>query len=364
MPKASLRNKPLTLPMHSHEHFMERCLELAANGKGKVAPNPMVGCVIVCNNIIIGEGYHEQFGGPHAEVNAIKSVNDPHLLKEATLYVSLEPCNHQGKTPPCSDLIIEKEIPYVVVACLDENPLVRGMGIQKLILNGIDVKVGVLEKEAQFLNRRFFTSITKQRPYILLKWAQSEDGFIDHDRDERDERAIISSPESHTLVHQWRSEEAAILVGTNTVISDDPQLTVRLIDGKNPVRLTFDRQKRIPSTAKILDGTSPTIVFTEGAHYYTDRAEFIPIDFSEDPLAQVMFILHERKLESVLVEGGAALINKFLEQNLWDEARVFVATKNIGSGVKAPVMKDNFTNEENVGIDKLFTYYRKEGLGD
>ncbi|HET6991096.1 MAG TPA: bifunctional diaminohydroxyphosphoribosylaminopyrimidine deaminase/5-amino-6-(5-phosphoribosylamino)uracil reductase RibD [Bacteroidia bacterium] len=345
--------------MHSQEYFMQRCLDLARRGAGKVAPNPMVGCVIVCDGIIIGEGWHEQFGGPHAEVNAIRSVNDQRLLQQSTLYVSLEPCNHHGKTPPCTELIIEKQIPYVVVACLDINPQVKGKGIQNLIMNGIDVKVGVLEKEAQELNKRFFTSVSKHRPYIILKWAQSEDGFIDHDRDEKDERAIISSPESHLLVHQWRSDEAAILVGTNTVICDDPQLTVRLIDGRNPVRMTFDRLKRIPSAAKILDGTAPTIIFTEGAHYYTDRAEYIAIDFSNNPLAQVMHILHERKLESVLVEGGAALINKFLEQNLWDEARVFVATKKIGSGVKAPVIKTDFTAEEKVGIDKLYTYYKK-----
>jgi diaminohydroxyphosphoribosylaminopyrimidine deaminase/5-amino-6-(5-phosphoribosylamino)uracil reductase len=332
---------------------MQRCLDLALRGAGKVAPNPMVGCVIVCNNIIIGEGWHEYYGGPHAEVNAIRSVNDPHLLREATLYVNLEPCSHQGKTPPCADLLIEKEIPYVVVGCLDENPLVKGRGIQKLILHGTDVKVGVLEDESKFLNRRFFTSITKQRPYIILKWAQSSDGFIDHERDEKDERAIISSSESHLLVHQWRSEETVIMVGTNTVIADDPQLTVRLYEGKNPVRVTFDRQMRIPSTAKILDGTSPTIIFTQNAHYYTDRAEFVPIDFSKDPLEQALKVLHERKFQSVFVEGGAALINKFLEHNLWDEARVFIAEKAIGNGVKAPELKTDFMKEENIGGDKL-----------
>jgi diaminohydroxyphosphoribosylaminopyrimidine deaminase/5-amino-6-(5-phosphoribosylamino)uracil reductase len=338
---------------------MHRCLDLASKGIGKVAPNPMVGCVIVHNGQIISEGWHEQFGGLHAEVNAIRKVISDDQLVEATLYVSLEPCAHTGKTPPCVDLIIEKNIPYVVVACLDENPLVKGKGIQKLILNGTDVKVGVLEKEAQFLNRRFFTSVTKNRPYIILKWAQSEDGFIDHNRDEKDGRAIISSPEAHLLVHQWRSEEPAIMVGTNTVIADDPQLTVRLTAGTNPVRITFDKHLRIPSTAKILDGTSPTIIFTEGAHYHTDHAEFIPINFSENPLEQVLFVLNEKKLQSVLVEGGAALINKFLEHNLWDEARVFVAKKKIGNGVKAPEMKCDFTNEEFVGIDKLFTYYKK-----
>jgi diaminohydroxyphosphoribosylaminopyrimidine deaminase/5-amino-6-(5-phosphoribosylamino)uracil reductase len=332
---------------------MQRCLDLALRGAGKVAPNPMVGCVIVCNNTIIGEGWHEQYGGPHAEVNAIRSVNDQSLLKEATLYVSLEPCSHLGKTPPCADLLIEKDIPYVVVACLDENPLVKGRGIQKLILNGTDVKVGVLENEAKFLNRRFFTSITKQRPYIILKWAQSSDGYIDHERDEKDERAIISSPESHLLVHKWRSEEAVIMVGTNTVLADDPQLTVRLTEGKNPVRVTFDRQLRIPSSAKILDGTSPTIIFIQGAHYYTERAEFVPIDFSKNPLQQALQILHDRKFESVFVEGGAALINKFLEQDLWDEARIFVAEKEIGSGIKAPELKTNSINEQIIGGDKL-----------
>ncbi len=332
---------------------MQRCLELAARGAGKVAPNPMVGCVVVCDNIIIGEGWHEQFGGAHAEVNAIRSVKDQSLLKEATLYVSLEPCSHIGKTPPCADLLIEKNIPYVVVACLDENPLVKGKGIQKLILNGTDVKVGVLEEESKFLNRRFFTSIAKQRPYIILKWAQSSDGYIDHERDETDERAIISSPQSHLLVHKWRSEEAVIMVGTNTVIADDPQLTVRLLEGNNPVRVTFDRQMRIPSNAKILDASAPTIIFSQGAHYYTDRAEFVPIDFSKDPLQQALRILHERKFESVLVEGGSALINKFYGQNLWDEARVFVAEKEIGKGVKAPEIKGKLVSEETIGGDKL-----------
>lgn len=343
--------------MHSHEYYMQRCLYLAEKGAGNVAPNPMVGCVIVHNGKIIGEGFHEQYGGPHAEVNAIRNVEDENLLKQSTLYVSLEPCAHTGKTPPCVDLIIEKNIPYVVVACLDENPLVKGKGIQKLILNGADVKVGVLEKEAQFLNRRFFTSVTKNRPYIILKWAQSEDGFIDHNRDEKDGRAIISSPESHLLVHRWRSEEAAIMVGTNTVIADDPQLTVRLTEGRNPVRVSFDRQLRIPSTAKILDGSAPTIIFTEGAHYYTDRAEFIPINFSANPIEQAMSVLHEKKLQSVIVEGGAAVLNKFLEHNLWDEARVFVAKKNFTRGIKAPEMKCDFTNEESVGPDKLFYFY-------
>jgi diaminohydroxyphosphoribosylaminopyrimidine deaminase/5-amino-6-(5-phosphoribosylamino)uracil reductase len=345
--------------MSMHEVYMQRALDLALRGAGNVAPNPMVGCVIVHNGQIIGEGWHQQYGGPHAEVNAIRNVTDPAMLKEASLYVNLEPCSHHGKTPPCADLIIEKEIPYVIVGCVDENPQVKGKGIQKLMLNGVDVKLGVLEEESKFLNRRFFTSHTKNRPYIILKWAQSADGFIDHERDEKDERAIISSPESHTLVHKWRSEEAVIMVGTNTVMADDPQLTVRLYEGKNPVRVSFDRQMRIPSHAKILDGTAPTIIFSQGAHYYTERAEFVPIDFSKDPIRQALSILHERNFQSLLVEGGAALINKFLEQDLWDEARVFVAEKNIGEGVKAPSFDLKQGEEKQVGVDKLYTIIKK-----
>lgn len=338
---------------------MERCLELARKGAGRVAPNPMVGCVIVRQGHIIGEGWHQHYGGPHAEVNAIRSVADQRQLSEATLYVNLEPCSHFGKTPPCADLIIEKKIPYVVIGCLDENPDVRGKGIQRLIEHGVDVKVGVLDAESRHLNRRFFTYLREQRPYILLKWAQSADGFIDRDRDDNDARTIVSSPEAHLLVHRWRSEEAVILVGTNTVIADDPQLTVRLIDGPNPVRVTFDRRNRIPHTAKILDGTSATIIFNDGPHYNTDRAEYIPIDFSGDPIKQAMEILHHRKFLSVLVEGGTAILERFLQAGLWDEARVFVSPNDFGSGVKAPVFEHKAAREEAVGPDTLYTYYKK-----
>lgn len=343
-----------------HEFYMQRCLELAAKGAGRVAPNPMVGCVIVHDGHIIGEGWHQQYGGPHAEVNAIRSVEKEALLKQATLYVSLEPCSHFGKTPPCSDLIIEKQIPYVVIGCMDENPLVRGRGVQKLIEHGVDVKIGVLEKESRHLNRRFFTAMVKQRPYILLKWAQSADGFIDHDRDQNNgERAIVSSPEAHLLVHRWRSEEAVILVGTNTVIADDPQLTVRLVEGPNPVRVTFDRRERIPPYAKILDATAPTIIFHEGAHYHTDRAEYIPIDFNGDPIREALAVLHERKFLSVLVEGGAAILNKFLAANLWDEVRVFVSQNDFSAGVKAPEMSGSPAEKQTVGPDELRTYYNE-----
>jgi diaminohydroxyphosphoribosylaminopyrimidine deaminase/5-amino-6-(5-phosphoribosylamino)uracil reductase len=337
---------------------MQRCLELARKGAGHVAPNPMVGCVIVRQDHVIGEGWHQQYGGPHAEVNAIRAVPEERMLPEATLYVNLEPCSHFGKTPPCADLIIAKKIPYVVIGCMDPNPEVRGLGIEKLIRNGVDVKLGVLEKESRHLNRRFFTYINRQRPYILLKWAQSADGFIDRDRDEDNpDRTIVSSPESHLLVHKWRSEESVIMVGTNTVIADDPQLTVRLIDGPNPVRVTFDRRNRIPHHARILDGTAPTIIFTEGAHYHTERAEYIPIDFSADPIRQAIDILYHRKFQSVMVEGGRAIIEKFLEGGLWDEARVFVSKENFESGIKAPVLELDPDATETAGSDTLFTYF-------
>ncbi|HTL81065.1 MAG TPA: bifunctional diaminohydroxyphosphoribosylaminopyrimidine deaminase/5-amino-6-(5-phosphoribosylamino)uracil reductase RibD [Bacteroidia bacterium] len=342
--------------MLTHEHFMQRCLDLAEKGLGYVAPNPLVGCVIVREGHIISKGYHRQYGGPHAEVEAIRNCPDERLLKESTLYVNLEPCSHHGKTPPCSDLIIAKGIPYVVVGCMDPNPLVKGKGMQKLIANGVDVKLGVLEKESEFLNRRFFGWIKNDRPYIILKWAESADGFIDHIRSTKQHRAIISSPEAHLLVHQWRSEEAAILVGTNTVLQDDPQLTVRLTEGRNPVRMTFDRRKRIPAEARILDGTSPTIIFTEGAHYYNDRAEFIPVDFDDDPIQQVLTLMKNRNLQSLLVEGGAALLNKFIEHDLWDEARVFVSRESLGGGVKAPDFTFSPMKTEAVGPDKLSIY--------
>jgi diaminohydroxyphosphoribosylaminopyrimidine deaminase / 5-amino-6-(5-phosphoribosylamino)uracil reductase len=345
------------LPVFSHEDFMRRCLELAQMGKGNVAPNPMVGAVIVHEGKIIGEGYHQQYGGPHAEVNAIRSVDDQSLLSQSTLYVSLEPCVHTGKTPPCADLVIEKQIPYVVIACLDENPLVKGKGVQKLITAGTDVKLGVLEKEALYLNRRFFAYHEKHRPYVILKWAQSADGFMDHVREENDgKRAIISSPESLQLVHEWRATETAILVGTNTVLQDDPQLTVRLVEGRNPVRVTFDRSMRIPSEAKIFDGSSPTIVFNSGAHYYTDKAEFIPIDFADEPLKQALKYLHHKKLNSVLVEGGAAILNEFFKSGLWDEAQVFVSPNKLNNGIKAPIIDLPFSSETNSGKDQLFRY--------
>lgn len=346
--------------MTEHEKYMQRCIQLALKGAGHVAPNPLVGAVIVRQGHIIGEGWHREFGGPHAEVNAINGVADKRLLTESTIYVNLEPSSHFGKTPPCSDLIIASKIPRVVIGTTDPNPLVKGNGIKKLIEHGTDVTIGVLENECIHLNRRFFTWINKKRPFIILKWAQSADGYIDHVRENHTkERAIISSPESHELLHKWRAEEAAILVGTNTVISDNPRLTVRLINGKNPVRVTFDRKGRIPPDAHILDGSAPTIVFTQDKNLITDRAVYIKIDFEKVPIHEAMEVLYQKNLQSVLVEGGAAILNRFISEGLWDEARVFIADKKFGNGIKAPLL-DHPVAEENVsGPDKLLIHYNR-----
>lgn len=341
---------------------MKRCLDLAEQGFGNVAPNPMVGCVIVHNGQVIAEGYHQKYGGPHAEVDAINKVLNQSLLEESTLYVNLEPCSHHGKTPPCADLIIEKKIPYVVLACQDPNPLVAGKGIAKLLHAGIDVKIGVEEENALFLNRRFITSMKKMRPYIILKWAQSEDGLIDHVRSAGQEGpAGISSEESLILSHTWRTQEAAILVGTNTVLADNPQLTARLAQGKNPIRVTFDRRDRIPSTAKILDGLAPTIVFNAERNYTTEWAEYVKIDFDSDTLHHAMAELHHRKLQSVLVEGGTAILNEFIKAGLWDEARVICSPKYLDAGIAAPKFKFPVATETSSGLDVVKVYYNSAG---
>jgi diaminohydroxyphosphoribosylaminopyrimidine deaminase / 5-amino-6-(5-phosphoribosylamino)uracil reductase len=345
--------------MNTHEKYMQRCLELAARGLGHVSPNPMVGAVIVHNDVIIGEGFHEVYGGPHAEVNAIASVDDEQLLSDSTLYISLEPCVHQGKTPPCTDLILEKKIPRVVFACFDPNPLVSGKGMTRLVQAGVDVNAGVSEAAALQRNKRFITFFEQKRPYIILKWAQTDDGFIDHEREEMGgQRAMVSGEEAQRLVHQWRGEEQAICVGTNTVIEDNPLLTVRLGEGKNPLRITFDRQGRISSDANIFNEEADTLIFSEGIALKNKHSEFIPIDFEHKPLQQMMQILAERKIQSVLVEGGAKLLQSFIDQGLWDEARIFYAPEKFESGIKAPEFSERAVEELPIGKDTLRIYYR------
>lgn len=346
--------------MISHETYMQRCIELAEKGKGSVAPNPLVGCVILCDNKIIGEGWHHKYGEAHAEVNAIASVENKELLQRATLYVNLEPCVHFGKTAPCTDLIIRHKIPHVVIGCLDSFSLVDGKGKQKLSQSGIQVESGILEKECRFLNRRFFTFHEKKRPYIILKWAETADGFIDKTRSSgSEEKAMqISSPESRKMLHQWRAEESAILIGTNTALLDNPQLTVRGVSGNNPLRLVLDQHNKIPLGHHLKDGSTPTLIFSSLRLKNEINLEYVQISFgsSTETLNAVLAELHKRNIQSVLVEGGAMLLNAFFDLGAWDETRVFMAALKAGSGVKAPNKPDLPFSSENVGGDELRIY--------
>ena len=309
------------------EKYMSRCIELAQNGFGTTYPNPMVGAVIVHENKIIGEGWHQKSGTPHAEVHAINSVRDKSLLKSATLYVSLEPCSHFGKTPPCCDLIIKNEIPNIVVGAIDQNPKVAGSGIQKLIDNGRKVEVGILKNECNALNKRFFTFHEKKRPYIILKWAESQDGFISPSEKQAQKPVWITNNYSRQLVHQWRSQEQAILVGTQTVIDDNPFLTVRDWSGNNPIRIVLDQNNRIPKQSHIFDNQSKTIVYSAA-----------DIDFNKDIGIQIAGKLFEENIQSLIVEGGRKTLQTFIDENLWDEARIFKGALSMESGTKAPVI--------------------------
>jgi len=322
--------------MSTPELFMQRCLDLALLGISDVAPNPMVGCVIVHNGLIIGEGYHKKFGGPHAEVNAIRSVENQELLAESTLYVSLEPCAHFGKTPPCSDLIIENRIPKVVIGTIDPFAEVAGKGIERMQKAGIEVEVGLLEKKCRTLNRRFFTFHEKKRPYIILKWAQTLDGFIDTDRTETLHPTWITNDLAKRLVHKQRSEESAILIGTNTAEYDNPALTVREWTGNQPIRMVIDRTGRLKPELTIFDGQAPSWVFTGIEKPDSENLKYITLDFDRNILPQMMAELFRRDILSVIVEGGGELLNSFLEMNLWDEAFVYTGNQFFGKGVAAP----------------------------
>lgn len=311
---------------------MQRALELAEQGRGQVSPNPMVGCVIVYKGVIIGEGYHHLYGGPHAEVNAINSVENPGQLRESTCYVTLEPCSHFGHTPPCADLLVNKKVKRVVIAAMDTNPLVGGKGIAKLRNAGIDVFTGVLEKEARELNRRFFTMIERRRPYVILKWAQTEDGFIA--RSNFDSK-WISSEQSRVLVHKWRAEEDAIMVGTNTARYDNPTLNVRDWFGKNPLRVVIDKQLALPTSLKLFDGSIPTLVYNTVAD--KEEKNLVKIKLDEPYfLTGILADLYKRKVQSVFIEGGSGLLNTVIASGLWDEARVFDCPVTFTNGIKAP----------------------------
>ncbi|HZW65757.1 MAG TPA: bifunctional diaminohydroxyphosphoribosylaminopyrimidine deaminase/5-amino-6-(5-phosphoribosylamino)uracil reductase RibD [Hanamia sp.] len=345
--------------MTKEEQYMSRCIQLAKLGAGNVAPNPMVGGVLVYENKIIGEGYHQRFGEAHAEVNCINNVAEENksLIEKSTMYVSLEPCAHHGKTPPCSDLIIQKKIKKVIVGCQDIFKEVAGKGIEKLENAGVEVITGVLEHECRDLNRRFFTFHQKQRPYIILKWAQSANGKIGSDGNER---ILISNDYSNRLVHKWRSEEAAILVGTNTVLKDDPSLTTRLWKGNNPVRVVIDKELKIASSFKIFNEEAKTIVFTVLKNAAEKNAQFIKLN-RQNFLKEMLHSLFENNIQSVLVEGGTKTLQSFINASLWDEARIITSKEMIiENGVEAPEMK-GFVN---CGPQKYFSdtidfFYRK-----
>ena len=341
--------------------YMRRCFELARKGLGMTRANPLVGAVIVHGDQIIGEGYHHEFGGPHAEVNAIRSVRDPSLFPESTLYCNLEPCSHHGKTPPCTILIRQKGLLRVVISNHDPFPSVNGKGIRQLEETGIEVTQDCLEEEGYHLNRRFFHYVNYRRPYVILKWAQTADGFIDLEREpgNQDGPRWISGELSRTLVHKWRSEESAIMVGTNTVLTDNPILTVRRWTGENPVRITLDRNGRLPESAEILDGTQETIVFTGVPRNYSGKIHLVHADPSYE-MVDVMEELFDRQIVSVLVEGGARLHEAFLESGLWDEARIFTGKMLFTQGVKAPEMKEDPDERFQIGDTKLEIFRNKQ----
>lgn len=336
---------------------MQRALELAKKGSGFVAPNPMVGCVIVCDGKIIAEGYHQKYGEAHAEPNAIKQVQDE-LLQKSTLYVTLEPCNHFGKTPPCADLIISKKIPRVIVGCLDPNPVVASKGIKKLHDSGIEIEYGILDKECRELNKRFFCFQEKKRPYIILKWAQTQDGFISRTPfPDKKEDNWITSDTSKKLVHQWRAEEQAILIGYNTALNDDPQLTTRLVSGNNPIRLVIDRHLKLPAHLQIFNNEAKTIVFNDIIDRVENNIQYIKID-SGNIVNDVLHQCYINHISSVIVEGGAKTLNHFISQNLWDEARIFVNPQlHFRAGIAAPEIEIHSIQSQTIGSDLLYTLY-------
>ena len=329
--------------MKIHEKYIKRCLEIAGNNTGFSAPNPTVGAVIIHNDKIISEGFTSKHGGPHAEVNAINNVKDKSLLKECTIYVSLEPCSHFGKTPPCSHKIVEVGIKKVVIGCLDENPVVKGNGVKYLKEHNCEVIVGVLEKECQFFHRRFFTNQLKKRPYIILKWAESQDGFIAPLAKDEKKPVWISNPYSRILTHKWRTEEHAILVGKNTVIEDNPSLTSREYYGRNPIRFTIDLNDKLNTNYNLFNNDSDTFKITKD-------------NISSESLNDILEYIYSKKIFSVIIEGGTNTLERFIKDNLWDEARIFTGNNTLNNGIKAPKLSRKIHSEKNILNDKLTIY--------
>ena len=344
----------------TEEKYIKRCIQLAKNGLGTTHPNPMVGCVIVYNNEIIGEGWHLKSGEPHAEVNAINSIKDKSLLSKSTIYVSLEPCSHFGKTPPCCDLIIKYKIPNVVVGTVDPNEKVSGTGIKRLQEKGVNVTVGVLEKECIELNKRFFTFHNKKRPYIILKWAESIDGFIAPLAKEKKEPVWISNEFSRQLVHKWRSEEQAILVGTKTVLEDNPKLDVRDWTGNNPTRIVLDKTDRISKNHNVKDEQINTIVITEQENLTSsENCIYENAIFDNQLTKKIADIIYKYGVQSIVIEGGKQTLQSFIDYNLWDEARVFIGNIQLKRGIIAPVLNENF-EIKNIKDDQLKLFFNHD----
>ncbi|MDA0196294.1 MAG: bifunctional diaminohydroxyphosphoribosylaminopyrimidine deaminase/5-amino-6-(5-phosphoribosylamino)uracil reductase RibD [Bacteroidetes bacterium] len=342
--------------MDQHQKYMQRALELAQLGLGNVSPNPMVGCVIVKDNRIIGEGHHMGFGGPHAEVNAVWTVKDKTLLKNADVYVTLEPCAHQGKTPPCADLLIDHKVGRVFIANSDPNPLVNGNGIKKIKSANIEMTTGILQKEGEWLNRRFFTAIQKNRPYVILKWAQTADGFIA--RDDFDSK-WISNEYSRKLVHKWRNEEDSILVGKNTAFHDNPELTTRdWANNRNPLRCVIDKNLELKKSLKLFsDGQ--TICFNCKKSETEESITYVQLNDDRLFIDNCLAYLNSKNVQSLIVEGGAALLNSFIDQNLWDEARVFTSQERFKKGIMAPAIEGQITEETQIIRDSLSVFVNK-----
>jgi diaminohydroxyphosphoribosylaminopyrimidine deaminase/5-amino-6-(5-phosphoribosylamino)uracil reductase len=340
----------------NHEHYIKRCLEISKLGIGTTRPNPSVGAVLVVDDRIIGEGFTSPYGGNHAEVNAISAVRDSSLLATATMYVTLEPCSHFGKTPPCADLIIKSEIKKVVIGCVDSNVLVAGKGIERLQNAGCEVIVGVLEKECKAHHKRFFTFQTKKRPFIILKWAQTLDAYVAPKNRAIQAPVWITNEASRQLVHKWRCEEQAILVGTTTVLDDNPRLDVRYWKGEDPVRIVIDKELKIPTNLKVYDGSVKTIFINESSTYVKGTIFFEKINFLKPIAIQICAVLFKHNIQSLIVEGGTKTIQTFIDENLWDEARVFSGEVHFNDGVNAPILDVIPTNEENIKGDILKTY--------
>ena len=328
------------------EKYMQRALDLAGLGQGHVSPNPMVGCVIVHEGRVIGEGYHRIYGQAHAEVNAIDSVSEKHLLKESTLYVTLEPCAHYGKTPPCADLIVRHGIPKVAIATRDPFEAVNGKGIERLKENGVEVATGMLESKARTQNRRFFTFHEKKRPYVILKWAQTADGFVAR---ENGDSKWISNNYSRQLVHKWRAQEASILVGKNTALADQPLLTTRDWSGENPVRILLDSQLNVPEDNNILNDEARTLIFNTKKSEQAGSNEWIQVGQME--ASDILKKLWELRIQSVLAEGGAQVLSSFIQTGLWDEARIFKGLQCFGKGIPAPEIHGKKVMESSIFED-------------